>query len=916
MGTHYDAIVIGAGLGGLSAAAFLARGGLSVRVLERHVQPGGYATTFMRGGHEFEVSLHELSGIGPPEDRGGLWEVLDALDITSKVDFVQIPEFYRAIGPDLDLRVPVGREAALDAFCRAFPRERKGLTRLMDTSFAIQAAGTAIGVGKDVNVAVALARFPHAVHAATVPLAKVLDRELRDPLARLAWAQIWGYFGLPPSRLSYVYFAGAIASYIRFGPSYPRGKSQALSNAFVEVIEEAGGRVSLGNGVRRVLTDAGRVTGVIDDHDELLSAGLVVSNANPISTCVDLIGAKNVPQHFLRRLASARPSLSAVTVYLMLDDDHEACGLLDHELFLNSSIDIEEQYLACLDLGQPRGLSVTTYNVADQEFSPPGTTAVSLTALTEGAAWVRLDPADYPATKARLADQMVAQVNSVFPGFRDRIRTAAVATPITNMRYTGNVNGSIYGFDMTPAENPAWRLAYEGPLDGLWFTGAWTRPGGGYEPCIESGHACAQQILRRVKGRQPRLPRGPRRRFSLPRPRDIGRHLAAYVPIARDAKDMLRAVAQRAFRAGLDEAPRFLPGDVRAAVQRVHPRRVDARVTEIRPETPSTKTFRLTPLSGSFPPFEAGQYVNVYLEVRGTQTSRPYSISSPPGRLGSVEITVRRVTPGFVGHYLLDDLAVGQVLTVSGPEGDFAHDALTDTDELVFCAGGSGIAPFKSMIESFAERRAALDVTLIYGSRVPEDVIFRRRLEDLAQQNADWFRWALVISEPPRGWKGERGFLDRDCLLRHVPEDTLARKTFYLCGPSEMCQLVRRTLRELDVRDSRVRVEAYGPPQDPTTEPDWPAEVPADAVFEVTIRETGHRFRAPASETLLNTLERHGIVLPTVCRSGSCGTCRLRLGSGRVYSPGYLARRRSDLEAGFIHPCMTFPTSDLELRLP
>ena len=111
MRSEYDAIVIGAGLGGLSAATMLAREGLGVLLLERHNLPGGYATSFVRGRFEFEVALHELSGIGPPENRGGLYRYLDYLGVAEKVEFLNVPNLYRSVFPDMDITLPAGREA-------------------------------------------------------------------------------------------------------------------------------------------------------------------------------------------------------------------------------------------------------------------------------------------------------------------------------------------------------------------------------------------------------------------------------------------------------------------------------------------------------------------------------------------------------------------------------------------------------------------------------------------------------------------------------------------------------------------------------------------------------------------------------------------------------------------------------------
>jgi prolycopene isomerase len=495
-GSQFDVIVIGAGLGGLSAAAALARAGLKVRVLERHHQPGGYATTFFRDPYEFEVSLHELSGIGTAERPGPLYASLDRLGVASRVRFLPIPHLYRSLAPGLDLRIPASREGALDALTRAFPHERAGLGRLFDRVFAIQAEIRAIGeLGAAPSVWHALTRFPAVSHAAGTPLSALLYRELKDPLARLAVGQIWSYFGLPPSRLSLALYAGGLTSYLTHGASYIEGKSQALSNAFAAVIEEAGGELRLGDGAARILAEGGRATGVITESGEHLEASAIVANANPVTVALDLIGAEQLPPAFLQRLEKAEPSVSTVCVYLGLGRDRHELGFEDHEVFVNGTVDLEQQFAETGRLTPPGSFLITAYNVADPSFSPAGTSVAVLVALSDGRLWQDLSPAKYPELKRRYAEALVERAGRIYPALPSSVEAVAVSTPLTNMRYTGNIAGAIYGFANTPAENPAFRLEQRGPLEGLWFAGAWTRPGGGFEPTISSGIGAAEAIL-------------------------------------------------------------------------------------------------------------------------------------------------------------------------------------------------------------------------------------------------------------------------------------------------------------------------------------------------------------------------------------------------------------------------------------
>ena len=496
MDSSYDAIVVGSGLGGLSAAAKLARAGLSVRVLERHIQAGGYATTFLRAPFEFEVSLHALSGIGTAAKRGGLWRVLDDLGIADEIEFHPIEHFYRTVAGEHDVRVPLDRQGALQALVDAFPRERRGLGRLMDRLFAIREDVAKLGArGGAGSVLSTITRYPLLAHAAATPLGTVLDRELDDPCARLAFAQTWGYFGLPPSQLSMIYFTQAFTSFLTFGACYPGGKSQALSNALVSSVERAGGRVSLGNGARQILVRDGKVEGVLTEAGEHIGAATVISNADPVATIWDLVGVEHFPEPYRQQVDRSSPSLSIFTVYLGLCRSVAQLGIVDHETFVNGTVDMDQQYAAAFRLDPPDHFLVTAYNVTDPSFSPLGSAVVTISVLVDGNTWAKVPAADYAELKRRWVVSLVERASRQFPGLRESVQVAVASTPLTMMRYTDNLAGSIYGYAPTPAQNPVFRLERKTPIDGLWLAGAWTQPGGGYEPVITSGFDTAKAVL-------------------------------------------------------------------------------------------------------------------------------------------------------------------------------------------------------------------------------------------------------------------------------------------------------------------------------------------------------------------------------------------------------------------------------------
>ena len=166
----------------------------------------------------------------------------------------------------------------------------------------------------------------------------------------------------------------------------------------------------------------------------------------------------------------------------------------------------------------------------------------------------------------------------------------------------------------------------------------------------------------------------------------------------------------------------------------LHPTRIKHCVSEIIDETSSTKTLRLVSQDGYLPPFLAGQYITLFLEVDGIRTSRPYSISSPPNQTGLYEITVRRVEDGLVSNYLLDEIKTGDELESSGPVGNFHHNPLFHDRTMVCIAGGSGITPFRSMIREIVECGLERDIYLFYGTKNLNDAIFHDELRSLSDR--------------------------------------------------------------------------------------------------------------------------------------------------------------------------------------
>ena len=346
-------------------------------------------------------------------------------------------------------------------------------------------------------------------------------------------------------------------------------------------------------------------------------------------------------------------------------------------------------------------------------------------------------------------------------------------------------------------------------------------------------------------------------------------------------------------------------------INRLHPDRLSLQVADIITETSSTKTFRLVSKDRELPPFQAGQYISLFLEIDGIRTSRPYSISSPPHLREYYDITVRRVENGLVSNFLLDDLVIGNDLVSSGPAGHFYFNPLIHSKNMICLAGGSGITPFMSIIREIVECGLDRSITLFYGNKTTDDIIFHAELGRISAR-FDSINYIPVIEDPSDDYIGACGFMTAE-LIKEILGD-LTDKSFFICGPQGMYDFCLPELEGLGIARRKIKQEMYGAPVNIWQYPGWPREVDPDRLFSVRLKN-GQQLKAKAGIPLLVSLEKSGMVVPSLCRSGECSMCRLKVLSGKVFQPAGVAVRKSDRQFGYVHSCAAYPLSDLEILI-
>ncbi len=482
----YDVVVIGAGLGGLSAGAALARLGKSVLVVERQGGAGGYAHVFERNGYLFDPAIHYTS-------QGNEGELLDVylklLGVRDRLTFVHSEIEYGAQFPGLRLTAPVGIEPFIEENARQFPEQAEGIRKFfqlcVDVTRESQQATQRLSL-RELDQAVTQLPLLFRYRMATVD--DVLDEFVSDPRARGLCGAIWPYMGAPPATGSFIVYAGLLMSTLENGPVYCAGSFQRLADAFSAAIEENGGELILGTEVTRVLLEEGRVTGVTLDGSRKVGTTTVVSNADATQTFERLVGTEHLAKPLRRQLDRLQPSLSAFVLFTATTLDVAAAGL-PHEMFVYKHWDHAETHRDIL-AGKPGGLWVSFPTTFDPGLAPEGEHLVILSSLAPYDVGTPWDDAAEGFT-----EQMLAELEDLLPGFRESCTFSETATPLTMERYTLNRQGAIYGWDATPAQSTGRRLRQRSPVDGLLLAGHWTEPGAGSFRAIYSGMTAALLAL-------------------------------------------------------------------------------------------------------------------------------------------------------------------------------------------------------------------------------------------------------------------------------------------------------------------------------------------------------------------------------------------------------------------------------------
>lgn len=497
----YDAIIIGAGLGGLTAGAKLARSGKKVLLIEQHTIPGGCATHFKRKDFTIEVSLHEMDGLDAIDLKTKIFE---DLDIFKHVELIRLPEFYRYTKAEIDFVMPDDSSRAIRALTERFPEERKGIADYFRTIGGIRKELSQLPrsrLWQILSLPIFPLLFPLITQYANKALGDFLDETIDDEQLKLLLIANLGYYHDDPYSMAMLYFSIAQDAYYA-GGWYVRGGSQKLSDYLAASITSTGGKILYRHMVEEIIVEKRRAVGVKyrkkgKKNDGLLTAraGHILAN-NAVPNLTEMLPERE-SKKLKKSISELKRSCSIITLYLGFSKPAKELGNKHYSTFIaNPKVNSLKDFAEDLKHSpyDKRGLIFVDHSQIDSGLAPEGK-SLGLLATTDYAEnWEGLSRIAYKKKKEAVSQQMIEKLESLIPGIKDHIEYYELSTAKTIERYTLNPGGATYGFAQTTEQSGNKRYGQKSPIKNLHIASAWGFPGGGFSGAIIGGYLASLKV--------------------------------------------------------------------------------------------------------------------------------------------------------------------------------------------------------------------------------------------------------------------------------------------------------------------------------------------------------------------------------------------------------------------------------------
>ena len=503
MGTTYDAVIIGAGMGGLSCGTLLAKKGLRVLICEQSSKAGGYCVNFKRNGFTFTPAVHYLNEFGP---TGQMNEAFQTLGIPPEIEFCPQDPQRRIITPQFHLTLSTDIDQFERDLADLFPKERLPIHAYIEEwkRFVKSIEGLPLKSLEVISpkeklelLYKGILKAPQLLRYRGKTGQEVLDSLFKDPLLKYLLS-----FGARKGA-SILNCASPIFWAIKGNFYYIKDKGvEALPQLFLREYQAYGGEISLNTLVTKIRIEGGKARGVHIEGGEEIRSRYVISNGDGPATFHSLIGDHLLPDRFVRKLRKKEASAPIFTLYAGVDLDLAQMGfdgaLVHYYPFMGDN-PWEKRGGGEFDITKEK-MAIRMDSIKNPLFAPQGAHTIAVAAYTPYALFTDgagINPR-YAEIKEEIAQKIIGITEKVIPGLSSHIMVRDASTPLTYERETLNTHGATMGWYLSAKEFSKIR-SQKTPIAHLYQAGHWTFPGGGIPMVIFSGINAAKLVLKGMK---------------------------------------------------------------------------------------------------------------------------------------------------------------------------------------------------------------------------------------------------------------------------------------------------------------------------------------------------------------------------------------------------------------------------------
>jgi len=483
-----DAIIIGAGVAGLTCGCLLAQKGLNVLIVEKNQKIGGCCSSFQKEGFSFDLSVQSL---GECQEGGRIWNLLKKLGILHHLRFIPLEPAREYHFPDRKIVQSSQLETHIENLSRVFPEEKKGIQQIYEVLRKIFNEFSHVPSSLNwFDTSSLSSQFPFLLKYKDQTFGQLLDEHISHSFLKTILSIRTSYALLPPEEISTVGMAGIEMSYFNHGVSCVEGKVEELPLKMGEAFKRMHGKIITGQEVEKIIMNKKEAIGIKLKDGQELTGKVIISNIDAQTTFSTLLSEDSIPMGYRSKLKGMRPSLSYFILYLGIDGGLEELSVSNNEVFPDDQISQEYQALYENRIPDRAPFYLLVPSKVNPSHAPKGKSTLCLSMKAPyhfSAGWGQ-------KTIDELSESLVSRASVLISDLKKRILVKAEATPKTIEKWTGNLMGAAYGWAQITSQSGIHRLQRTTPIPNLFLTGHWTSPGGGIAAVVASGELTAEVI--------------------------------------------------------------------------------------------------------------------------------------------------------------------------------------------------------------------------------------------------------------------------------------------------------------------------------------------------------------------------------------------------------------------------------------